>query len=263
MSGIFFVIFSAFHSFVKSSMEIKRMIKLLRIMLLLLPINTVASPLPDKPHVYVEGSAEIEVQADTVNFSVLLDSTDDDLSKARHNVEERSKKLISTCLDIGIDRGKISSTPLNISPATEYKDGENISVGTQVSRQVDIQINDLSKYKEVMSALIEANISKTVETTLSVSNDATLTDDALLKALADAKSRAERIALAQGMKLGEPFSISEIPTRGEERYTLYPSRRIEGKSGQVRGKLAFSSGESFEPGKMVARAQVFAVYLLK
>ncbi|MDF1691681.1 MAG: SIMPL domain-containing protein [Zhongshania sp.] len=230
-----------------------------------IPAYSIASPLPDKPHVYVEGSAEIEVDADTINFSVLLDSSDGDLSSSRNDIENRSRILIDTCINLGINPDAISSTPLNITPVTKFESGERITIGTRVSRQVDIQVNDFTKYKDIMSALIAANISKTIHTTLSVSNGEALADEALVKAFADAKNRATQIAAVQGMTLGKPFSISEIPTRGEERYSLHPSRRIEGKAGRIMAMadLQRPDSESFEPGKMVARAQVFVVYFLK
>ena len=83
----------------------------------------------------------------------------------------------------------------------------------------------------------------------------------------DARSRAERLAKSQGKKLGEPYSISEFMTRGEERYMLVVSRRIRGQSSAEIAALSASGyggiREPFEPGIMVANAQVFVVFLLR
>jgi uncharacterized protein YggE len=117
-----------------------------------------------------------------------------------------------------------------------------------------------------MSVLVKANISETIQTKLSVSNELEITDQALVEATADAKARAERLAKSQGKRLGDPYSISEFMTRGEERFTLFVNRRVEGQSTQAVANLALASSggyEPFEPGLMVARAQVYVVYLLK
>jgi uncharacterized protein YggE len=55
----------------------------------------IANPLPTKPHVYVEGSAEIEVVPDTITFKVSLEKVDVDIAAAKADIDLRSQKLIN------------------------------------------------------------------------------------------------------------------------------------------------------------------------
>lgn len=226
-----------------------------------------ASPLPDKPHVYVEGSAEVEVVPDLMTFTLLIEKSDLDLATAKVDVDSRSTLLINTCKKLGIKPDAIATTALSIFPEYDYKDQTRVFSGNRVSRQVDIKLKDLTKYSQVMKALVDAKITQTINTTLSLADEKSAQDKVLISAMADAKARAERLAKSQGKELGEPFSISEFNTRAQETYSLQVSRAIVGNSAsdaapQVR-LAKMEASEPFEPGVMKAKAQVYVVYLLK
>ena len=226
-----------------------------------------ASPLPDKPHVYVEGSAEVEVTPDLMTFSLLIEKTDLDLAAAKADVDARSNLLINTSKKLGIKPDAIATTALSIFPEYDYKDQGRVFSGNRVSRQVDIKLKDLTKYAQVMKALVDAKITQTINTKLSLSDEKSAQDKVLISAMADAKARAERLVKSQGKELGEPFSISEFNTRAEEIFSLRVSRGIVGESASDAAPQAMSakmvSNEPFEPGVMKAKAQVYVVYLLK
>lgn len=226
-----------------------------------------ASPLPSTPHVYVEGSATVEVEPDEMTFSIEIAYTAPTLEVAKQSVDTRSFELIRLCKELGIASDDIATTALRIHPEYSYDNNRRIPEGTHVSRQVDIHLRDLSQYPAVMDAFVKADISQAISTKLIVSNESEFTDKALAEALVDARKRAEILAKSAGRKLGDPHSISEFMTRGEERYMLQVSRAIVGKSSDVMMQEVAVSGsyrsEPFEPGVMVAKAEVYVVYLLQ
>lgn len=223
-----------------------------------------AGPLPNKPHVYVEGSATVEAVPDEVSFSIELSHTAETMGEAKAQVDERSFVLIDLCKQLGIADKDISTTALRVMPQFVYDNGKRIPAGTQVSRRVDIHLRDISQYAAVMQAFVKADISQTISTQLHVSDEASLTDKALVKALEDARARAEKLALAQGKKLGDAHSISEFMTRRDETYSLMPARALSGSSASnMAESLMRAPSEPFEPGVMEAKATVYVVYLLR
>lgn len=222
-----------------------------------------ASPLPAQPHVYVEGSAEIEVEPDMMTFSLSIQKVDLDLAAAKADVDARSRLLIDTIKKFGIKAEDIATTALNIRPEYEYKERERVLTGNHVSRQVDINLRDLKKYPEMMKALVDAKISETINTNLTVADKKAVEEKVQDAAMADAKARANRLAKSQGKTAGEPWSISEFNNRGNERWELTPNRQLMGSSAKEVGALRMDSTEPFEPGVMKISAQVYVVYLLK
>jgi uncharacterized protein YggE len=249
------------------------MIRLILLSLMVLSFNLAyASPLPDAPHIYVEGSAEIDVEPDLLDFSIRLEHTDLDLAKAKAEVDAKSVKLIGLSRQLGIQDADISSTPLRLHPEYDYTEGKRVFLGTKVSREVNVTLRDLKKYQSFMAALTETKVSEIVSARLAISpENKQKTDQALLKALEDARSRATAIANLQGVKLGKAHSISEFDLRNEEQYKLIVNRNITGDaSANFAGAMAAdavsmqrSGKEPFEPGTIKAKAQVFVVYLIK
>lgn len=225
-----------------------------------------ASPLPAQPHVYVEGSAEVEVEPDMMTFGLSIQATNKDLAAAKTAVDARSRRLIEACKKMGIKAVDIATTALNIHPEYDYKDGSRVLVGNQVSRQVDIKLRDLKKYPEFMQTLVAAEITETINTNLTLSDMQSLQDKAQMLAMKDAQARAERLAKSQGKKLGEPWSISEFNNRQSESWELRPSREMMGSSAVMKAdvsSLQRMASEPFEPGVMKLKTELFVVYLLK
>lgn len=250
------------------------MTRLFALSLLLLATHFAhASPLPDQPHIYVEGSAEVEVEPDLLEFNIRLEKTDMDLARAKTEVDEKSVKLISLSKSLGVADADIASTPLRVHPEYSYEEGKQVLLGTKVSREVTVTLRDLKKYAAFMGALTETKISEIVSAKLAISKEnQRKTDEALLKALEDAKQRAESIAALQGVKLGKAYSTSEFDLRGDEQYSLVVNRQIYGEAGANfaeamvsadAGSLQRLGKEPFEPGTIKAKAEVFVVYLVK
>ena len=223
-----------------------------------------ANPLPAQPHVYVEGSAEIEVEPDMMTFTLSIQHVDVDLAKAKADVDARSRLLIEAVKIFGIKAEDIATTALNIRPEYEYKDSQRVLTGNNVSRQVDISLRDLKKYPELMKALVDAKISETINTNLTLADKKAVEEKVQIAAMNDAKARAHRLAKSQGKSAGEPWSISEFNNRGNERWELRPNRQLMGSSAKELSAMRVSdSPEPFEPGVMKLTAQVYVVYLLK
>ncbi|HSC69174.1 MAG TPA: SIMPL domain-containing protein [Cellvibrio sp.] len=229
-----------------------------------LSVSALATPLPAQPHVYVEGSAEIEVEPDMMTFTLSIQTVDIDLAKAKADVDARSRLLIEACKKFGIKAEDIATTALNVRPEYEYKDNQRVLTGNNVSRQVDINLRDLKKYPDMMKALVDAKISETINTNLTLADKKSVEEKVQAAAMDDAKARASRLAKSSGKTVGDPWSISEFNNRGDERWQLTPNRQLMGSSAKEASAMRVGdSAEPFEPGVMKINAQVYVVYLLK
>lgn len=233
------------------------------VFLCLLSGLVMASPLPNRPHIYIEGSAEIEVVPDKMTISVGLSAEDMDVETAKKNVDDRSRKLLQALKSQRIDASDIGTTALQISPVYDYVEGRQVPRGYKVYRQVEVTLNNLEHYGELMQALMDAKVSNTVSTNLSVSDEKTVTDRALIEALGDARKRATAVVESGGETLGKVWSISEFDLRREEVYRLVPNAQTF--NAPQLGVMAMDqkrASEPFEPGVIRASAKVYVVYLL-
>lgn len=233
-----------------------------------------ADPLPSVPHVYVEGSAEIEVAPDTVEITVGIESVNKDINVAKTTLDEKSTRLLKAVLANKVEPSDVSADSIRVSRQTEWENGKNVYVGTRVSQKVKVKVTDIENFDAVLAALISAKVSEDMSSVMSVSDEDKYTDEALSKAMDDASKRAKMLAQSQGKDIKGVHSISEFNLRLIERQYLNVSREITGSfssvgvrqdaDGMMAESVGRASGKSvFEPGTMVARAQVFVVYTIK
>ena len=224
-----------------------------------------AELLPDKAHIYVEGSAEFDVEPDKIAIALAISSVNSDVEIAKRDVDERSRSLISVCKTLGIPVSQISSTALSVAPSYRWTDGHREFDGTRVSRQIEVVLEDLSRYSELMQGIVSAKVAEITSTSLESTQSDVFEDRALQAALSDATTRARGLAEAAGRKLGPVYSISEFQLR-RDRWELTSGRMTVPKSMAAPAAMSIadvSASEPFTPGFIRARAEVYVVFELK
>ena len=88
------------------------------------------------------------------------------------------------------------------------EDGTNI-VGYTAVNTVGVKIRNLGKAGEVVDAAVKAGANQVCRPTLTISGEKGLYNDALQKAFADAKSKAQTIGGAAGVGVGKVVNIVE------------------------------------------------------
>ena len=110
----------------------------------------------------------------------------------------------------GIADRDIQTQSINLQP--QYRYGDNVPpvlTGYQASNRVSVRLRDLKNAGSVLDALIAAGANQIDGPTLSVDHPEAALDEARVKALATARTRAELYAKAAGMTVRRIVRISE------------------------------------------------------
>jgi uncharacterized protein len=228
-----------------------------------------ADVIPNGPHIYVEGYAEKKIMPDQVMIRIDISQDAPDIAAASNNVEQRSLKLFETLKAMDIPRLDVKSTPIQINPHYEYKDGVMTKTGTVVSRNIDITLKDIARYHTLNQALVDAAISQKLNAVAKVKDSRAVKQNVLMAALKDARQKAEQLAAINGKKIKDVYSISEFRTREDTSYNLQPTQAIYGQSSaefaQMRTRVPAPPPPNgiFEMGEMTAEATVYVVYTIQ
>jgi uncharacterized protein len=243
--------------------------------LILVPAIVFAqSPLPDKPHVYVQGSAEIPVQPDTLKLSGSISVVAMDASSAEEEVQQRSADLLSVAKENGIDADRVRASAIALSPSYDYVGNRREFQGYTVTRDVEISVPVVDEYYTIVRAIVDSAAFDYLNAVFSYSDIDGAIRKAQLAAVEDARSRAQSLAEQANATLGDVYSISEFDLRQDEQYSLTPSRAFyEGELGssdtvivtgsRVERKVSASGVQLFQAATVSATAEVYVVYLLK
>ena len=208
-----------------------------------------ANSLPSVPHILVIGEYEIRATPDILTLSLSISETGTEVAKARDSIEARSKELISSLKNIGIEKKDTSSAQLQITPHYNWNNRAQIYVGTEVSRTVEVILRDLSRYDDLIRSIIDAQVAKIHSSRLSSSKEKTLREDALRGAINDAMTKAKIMVAHLPEQIGPVYSISPQSTN-----TPFPGARLQ--------MAEMSKQSAFEPGTIFFKESLQIVFYL-
>lgn len=207
------------------------------------------SSLPDAPHIVVNGEHEIRVAPDTLTMTLGISQTGFDVAEARNSVEERSRKLITAFEALAIAQQDISSARLRITPHYNWNQKAQIYSGTEVSRTIEVTLRDLSRYDDLIRAIIDAGVAQIHSTRLSSSQEKQYREEAMRKAIADGMNKGAMMVEHLPEKLGPVYAISPVSSIGP-----HPQARYE--------IAAADRASAFEPGTIYFKESLQIVFYL-
>jgi uncharacterized protein YggE len=155
----------------------------------------------------VDATGEVHVPADIVNFQINIRVTGRTPAEVFQKHKEQESFLSVLIRERGLDGDKLNFQPMNINSRQSRDSRDYMS-----SQNVRLQLDDFELYEEIQVMLIEngfENFSGRFSSTRLESGE----NEALDLAIANAKSKAERIAENIGKSLGEVESIDHTAAR--------------------------------------------------
>lgn len=164
-----------------------------------------------KTNIGVSGTGRVTVQPDTAIASVGVDITAPTLSEATKQASEKMTAVINAIKAQGVDAKDIQTTSYNVYPITNQpKQGESSQItGYRVSNIVTVKIRDIDNVGKVLDAALEAGANSVNGVFFTVNDPSKAQDEARTLAVKDAMAKAETLATAAGVKVGNIISITE------------------------------------------------------
>ncbi len=154
------------------------------------------------------GSASSKPELVRIRISVITRA--ESASEAQRTNSERMNKVIENLMNAGISREQIRTVRYSLSPIYEYKEGAKIFVGYECVNTIEIESEEIERAGEFIDLAVAggANRIESITFTLKSGTIEKLEEEALAKAVEDAKNKAEVIAKAAGVKIRGPISIT-------------------------------------------------------
>ncbi len=159
----------------------------------------------------VSGTGKVTVAPDVAKVSVGIDQNGSSLKTVQDSVNSKSKALVNTLKDLGVDEEDIKTTSYNVSPQYDYSSPTQRITGYSVSTTYQVTIKDFDSVNNVVVAATSAGANLVGGITFEV-NDVTKKEklqEAREIAVKEAKEKAESLAKASGVTLGKVINVSE------------------------------------------------------
>ena len=213
-------------------------------------ISTMAIAQNQTPTVEVVGEGIVYATPDMVNISISIEKEGLDLKNLRQkNGEAVAQVLQLLSKEFPMDNFQTSYVSL-------YKDDYNKLNKYRVVQNINIKLEDISKYDNLMNAIFDAGVNRIDGISFGVKNKEKLLQEARVAAIDDARKKALLYAVSLDQNIGKAIQIREVNSHFND---IQPVERMSKMS---LGSPANGNDNTLAVGKIAIKAQVNVAFEL-
>lgn len=196
-----------------------------------------------KSTVDVSGEGTVKVIPDEAMVSVQVEHSGNEARTVQAKTDASISEVLQFLKKQGIAEKDIKTQHIRLNKNYDYQTKTYHYVANQ---SLEIHLRDLKNYTSVMNGLLDTGINRISGISFNASNRSDLEREAQVKAILNAKEKAERYATALGQKIGKAIHISEFQPQVSPGPMLRSAMAIEDSA----------AGPSVAPGEMEIRVRI-------
>lgn len=171
--------------------------------------STIGRPADVRDTFTIEGEGKISAQPTLAQISFGLLSEGTDVAKIQAENSTKMNQMIASVKTLGIDDKDIQTSQYSINPQYDYTNGTTKLKGYQISQNVSLKLRDLSKIGDVLTRVGQLGGNQVNGPTFTIDDPTALNQEARLKALEDARKKAEALSSVLGVRVGRVVTFTE------------------------------------------------------
>ncbi len=159
----------------------------------------------------VTGTGKATVMPDEAVVSVAVENDADTAGAALDANSKQMQKVLDGLKAVGIKQDQIETSNVVVYPNRRYdqQTGQETLVGYRASNSVTVTMTDMTQVPVVYKAATEAGANNISGPSWQLSDDNQAVNQALAKAFENALSKAQALATAAGVKVGDVMVMNE------------------------------------------------------
>jgi uncharacterized protein YggE len=205
---------------------------------------------PSQPRtIRVGGEGRASAPPDLATITLGTESVGESLERTRSDADSAMRRILATVRAAGVDPKDLQTVRFDVQVERQWKDGQPGPItGYRVSNLARVRVRDLARVGELLDKVGAAGSNAIQGLTFEKEQTSAEEARALQDAVKRARAKAEALAKAAGVTLGELHSITESVQ------PLHPvAMRME-------APLARGGGTPVEAGEIEVRASVELVF---
>ena len=178
-----------------------------------LPSNLEVNLNSQQEGIWVSGVGEVTVTPDLATLRLGIEAQESSVAEAQTKASEAMAKVMTALSGNQVAEEDIQTQYFSIRQRTRWDDETEteVVIGYQVTNKVIAKIRDIGKVGIIIDAVAEAggDLTRIDNLSFSVDDPSAYYEEARVKAIADAETRAEHLAKLAGVTLGKPTYIAE------------------------------------------------------
>jgi uncharacterized protein len=159
--------------------------------------------------VTMTGWGSVQAEPDRAWVSVGIEARAETTTAARQQAASTMQAIQTRLQAAGIPELAIRTSSFNVTQDLTMTQGQRVPRGYVASNQVEVKVDDIRKLAAVLDESIAAGANSIRGVRWDITNREALERQALQRAYADARGRADVIATASGAHLGDVYAAQE------------------------------------------------------
>ena len=158
-----------------------------------------------KDRITVMGEGKVAYQADTAVINLGMQINNVPMSdQVMNQLNQKIDDIIAAIGKLGVQKDQITTNSYNVSPAYDYKNGNQTVTGYNATETLAIKVKGTDKNPDLVGKITAAagqvGSNQVQGVDYSISSLANLQQEARIKAIEDARTKAQALAQAAGIK---------------------------------------------------------------
>ena len=155
------------------------------------------------------GEATVRRVPDLAVVSLAVTIRDKQAGPARDEANRRASAILAHVRDLGVPDTDVQAPSLVVHPVYDYGRGAPKLTGYEASRPITVRVRQVEVLGPLLDGLVDDGATQVHGTTMELAEPEAARREALTLAMGVARARAEVLATAAGVALGEPLRIEE------------------------------------------------------
>ncbi len=165
----------------------------------------------EERQLHVSGRGVVRVAPDTATVRFAVETRADEADQARFENERASAAALEAVRALGVPEREIRMESLRLQPLRRYDEPNRryVDDGFQAVRDVSVVVDDLELLPQVVAAIFERGANRLRSISYDISDRSAATDEALQKAVNDARRKALAMLEPLDAELGRIHAVRE------------------------------------------------------
>lgn len=161
--------------------------------------------------IVVSGEGTAKVAPDRAEITLGLEARGETAAEAQRQNAEKMELIIAALTEAGVAREDIKTADYNLTPVRHWDEQtrREILSGYQASNLVTISTKQTGEVGRLVDLAVAAGANHVQSISFEVEDEATVRAEALNRAVADARRKAEQMARTAGVRLGKVKSLTD------------------------------------------------------
>jgi uncharacterized protein YggE len=172
-----------------------------------------------EPGVFTSGDGSVSKRPDTAFLYAGVESQQATASAAQSDLASKASKLIARVKALGVADNDLNTSGYSVSPY--YLNGGQTISGYRASEQLQITWHSVDTVGKTLDAIVQEGGATNIGVSFGLADPKAAQAAARTLAIADARSRAQAMAAAAGVKLGQVIRVTDLAS------SSLPSQRFD------------------------------------